>query len=98
MTHNLFSQCLRATALAMAGAVCLSAMPAAAQSQTARTNLSGDFIVAVVNTEAVTSVEVAQRIERLGAEVRRGGGKPPDADALRHAAAEAGYDLGRVPL
>jgi peptidyl-prolyl cis-trans isomerase SurA len=83
MTHNHFSQCLRATALAMAGAVCLSAVPTLAQSQAARTNLSGDFIVAVVNTEAVTSVEVAQRIERLGAEARRGGGKPPDADVLR---------------
>ncbi len=81
MTHNHLSHCLRASLLGMAGAVCLSATPAATPA--VRNNLSGDFIVAVVNTEAVTSVEVAQRIERLGAELRRVGGNPPEAEVLR---------------
>ncbi len=44
---------------------------------------SGDYIVAVVNTELVTSVEVAQRLERALAEARRAGGPAPDMAALR---------------
>ena len=54
------------------------------QAQPARNNIqSGDFIVAVVNTEAVTAVEVAQRLERIQADARRSGAALPDDQTLR---------------
>ncbi len=89
---------LRATLMAMAAAACLAGSAVQAQGPTpakaatkpapvpvaARTNIrSGDFIVAVVNTELVTSVEVAQRVERASADARRAGGALPDATALQ---------------
>jgi peptidyl-prolyl cis-trans isomerase SurA len=57
--------------------------PAAVRS-TARANLrSGDYIVAVVNSELVTSVELNQRLERVQADARRAGAKLPDEATLR---------------
>ena len=71
------------TALALAAVFCLASAPGEVQAQAGRANRSGDFIVAVVNTEAVTSVEVAQRLERASAEARRAGATLPDTSTLR---------------
>ncbi|MDT7833870.1 peptidylprolyl isomerase [Aquabacterium sp. OR-4] len=88
-------------ALALAG--CLAAPAALAQAAAARpggapaavaerNSRSGDFIVAVVNTELVTSVEVGLRLGRAQAELRRQGGQLPAEDALRQQAVEALID------
>lgn len=53
---------------------------------------TGDYILAVVNSELVTSVEVNQRAERLAAELRRGGGSVPGGSTLRQEALEALID------
>ena len=82
MTQNSKPACLRAAALVAVAALSLG-LAGAAQAQASRLNRNGDFIVAVVNTEAVTSVEVAQRVERLAAEAKRAGGPQPAADTLR---------------
>ena len=93
----------RASAVPFAAAVCvgvcmagLVAWPTPAQAQgraqTARNVRNGDFIVAVVNTEAVTSVEVAQRLERVGADAKRAGAQLPDADTLRQQVLDALID------
>ena len=51
---------------------------------------SGDFIVAVVNSELVTAAEVEQRIERMRNLVSaRGGQPPPLTDQLRQQALES---------
>ena len=86
MTDLLRSTRLRATALALAAAagwLTLGASPAQAQATAARVNRSGDFIVAVVNTELVTAVEVNQRLERALAEARRAGAAVPPRETLR---------------
>ena len=70
----------------------LSGQAAAQALQAARPNLKGDHIVAVVNTEAVTSVEVAQRIERINADARRAKTQLPDADTLRQQVLDALID------
>jgi len=66
----------------------------AAQAQTApgRSNRSADFIVAVVNTELVTSVELNQRIERIRADARRSGATLPDTATLRQQVLDALID------
>lgn len=62
-------------------------MPAMAQrTQTAR---NGDHIVAVVNTESVTAVEVEQRILRARAEAQRANLKMPTDDSLRQQALDS---------
>jgi peptidyl-prolyl cis-trans isomerase SurA len=51
---------------------------------------SGDYIVAVVNSELVTAGEVEQRIERIrAATAQRGGQRPPVSDALRQQALDS---------
>jgi peptidyl-prolyl cis-trans isomerase SurA len=51
---------------------------------------SGDFIVAVVNTELVTAAEVEQRAERMRAAMaQRGGPRPPVNDQLRQQALDS---------
>jgi peptidyl-prolyl cis-trans isomerase SurA len=92
MTHIPTFQLLRATATALAAVVCLGAGPGPAQAQAARTIQNGDFIVAVVNTEAVTAVEVAQRAERIVAEARRAGSQQPSGDVLRQQVLDALID------
>ena len=97
MTHIPFIPRLRVAALALAAAACLGAAPTAALAQTAGSagrsaNRSADFIVAVVNTEAVTAVEVTQRVERLSAEAKRAGGPQPNADVLRQQVLDALID------
>jgi peptidyl-prolyl cis-trans isomerase SurA len=51
---------------------------------------SGDYIVAVVNSELVTAAEVEQRIERIrAASTPRGGQLPPVTDPLRQQALDS---------
>jgi len=94
-THTRLRRRLQTSALALAVAAGLAggAAQALAQAQPARpASLNGDFILAVVNTEVVTSVEVAQRIERVSAEAKRGGATLPDADTLRQQVLDALID------
>ena len=83
-----------ATALALAAGMASGFAQAQTQTQpaAARANRSADFIVAVVNTELVTSVELAQRIERISADARRGGAALPDAATLRQQVLDALID------
>ena len=82
-----------ATVLVTAAAVCLGSLPGAADAQArSASNRSGDHIVAVVNTEAVTSMEVAQRVERITAEARRANSALPDAGTLRQQMLDALID------
>lgn len=53
---------------------------------------NGDFIVAVVNTEAVTAIEVAQRTERVQGEAKRSNSALPDAEGLRRQVLDALID------
>jgi len=97
MTHTPLIPRLRVAAVALAAVACLGTAPTAALAQTAgsnnrSTNRSADFIVAVVNTEAVTAVEVTQRIERLSAEAKRAGSPLPNADVLRQQVLDALID------
>ena len=90
--------CRRACTLALAAVLAVLAQDAAvaqssgASSRAARANRSGDYIVAVVNTELVTSVEVSQRQERATADARRAGGSLPTSDALRQQALDSLID------
>lgn len=71
--------------IALSGTVAM--LPAAAQRiQTAR---NGDHIVAVVNTESVTAIEVEQRIVRARAEAQRANVKLPSDDEMRKQAVDA---------
>lgn len=79
-------------ALALAAGMACGAAQAQSPAATARSNRSADFIVAVVNTELVTSVELAQRIERISADARRGGTALPDAATLRQQVLDALID------
>jgi len=92
MTHTPHSSQRRLRALALAAAVCLAGSAALAQSSPARNNRSADFIVAVVNSELVTAVEVTQRVERAAADAKRAGGAAPNAAELRQQALDALID------
>jgi len=71
--------------IALSGTVAM--LPAAAQRiQTAR---NGDHIVAVVNTESVTAIEVEQRMLRARAEAQRANVKLPSDDEMRKQAVDA---------
>ena len=51
---------------------------------------SGDYIVAVVNSELVTAAEVEQRIDRMrAANAPRGGQRPPATEQMREQALES---------
>ena len=60
-----------------------TALVGAVQAQRPATQRNGDHIVAVVNTESVTSIEVEQRVSRARTEAQRAGGKLPSDEALR---------------
>lgn len=60
--------------------------------QAARQARSGDHIVAVVNTESVTAIEVAQRMDRIRAELQRAGAAVPADGVLRQQALDALID------
>ena len=89
VSHRLLASAL---ALAMAAGAHLSASaqgrPTATERAAARaTDRSatrpGDYIVAVVNQELVTAVEVEMRMRRLAEDAARSGQRLPPADALR---------------
>ena len=95
-----FLRCLRVPGLALALGLC--AVPALAQLQIRSAanpqpqvlirgpSFSGDFIVAVVNSELVTAAEVEQRMERIrAASTPRGGQRPPVNDQLRQQALDS---------
>jgi peptidyl-prolyl cis-trans isomerase SurA len=88
MTDSI-ARLLRAAApLAVAAAILAAPLGALAQGRTLDTQRallrSGDYIVAVVNQELVTAVEVEQRIARARAEAGRAGMRlPPDAEMRR---------------
>ena len=92
MTLPPSSRRLRARLLALAAAACLAGGAAHAQSDRAASRGGGDHIVAVVNSELVTSVEVAQRVERASAEARRAGARLPDPATLRQQVLDALID------
>ena len=60
-----------------------TALVGAVQAQRPATQRNGDHIVAVVNTESVTSIEVEQRVSRARVDAQRAGGKLPSDEALR---------------
>ena len=92
MTHPFQSPTWQAPLVVLAVLAGLSGQATAQAAQAARSNLKGDHIVAVVNTEAVTSVEVAQRIERINADAKRAKAQLPDADTLRQQVLDALID------
>ncbi len=68
----------------------LAGTPAAAQS--ARAFVKGDHIVAVVNTEAVTAMEVAQRLDRIQTDAKRANAPLPAHETLRQQVLDALID------
>jgi peptidyl-prolyl cis-trans isomerase SurA len=71
-------------ALALAALTLLAAGSGSqASAQGTRSLRPGDHIVAVVNTELVTAVEVEQRLNRLRADAQRSGARLPDDATLR---------------
>ena len=95
MTLSPYPRCLR-TGLctrALVLAVVASLVGGPLQAQPGRNVIqNGDFIVAVVNTEAVTAIEVAQRIDRVQGEAKRNNSLLPDADGLRQQVLDALID------
>ena len=89
MTHPFLIPTWRSAAVALAALLCLGGQAGA---QALRNNQQGDHIVAVVNTEAVTSIEVAQRLERVQADAKRANASLPDADTLRQQVLDALID------
>ena len=92
MTHLRTLPRRRRSLSALAVALVMACSAAQAQTAAGRNNRSADFIVAVVNTELVTSVELNQRIERVSAEASRNGAKLPDTDTLRQQVLDALID------
>lgn len=93
MTHHCTPTRRRRSLLALI--LALGLVCGAAQAQTAaaaRSNRSADYIVAVVNSELVTSVELNQRIDRIRADAARSGAKLPDAATLRQQVLDALID------
>ena len=92
MTHIRTSPRQRRALSALAVALVMACSAVQAQPSAARANRSADFIVAVVNTELVTAVELNQRIERITADARRSGASLPDQATLRQQVLDALID------
>ncbi len=87
---NTLRPLLRTVALlaSAAAAVALAQMPPASRVDTrlsapARTVVPIDRIVAVVNDDVITAIELAERTQLVAGQLRRGGGQVPPADALQ---------------
>jgi peptidyl-prolyl cis-trans isomerase SurA len=95
MTHTPTFPGRRTVARALAAVLATALVCTSAQAQTASgraPSRSGDFIVAVVNTELVTSVELQQRLDRIKADARRDNTRLPDDDTLRQQVLDALID------
>jgi peptidyl-prolyl cis-trans isomerase SurA len=98
MTDPFAPRGARAAAAALALA-CAGAAMAQIQMRSAATpapqvlirgnDYSGDFIVAVVNSDLVTAAEVEQRINQMRASSARGGSPPPVTDQMRQQALDS---------
>ncbi len=95
-----FLRNLRLPALALALGLCAASAFAQLQMRSAASpapqvvirgsSFSGDYIVAVVNSELVTAAELEQRIQRVrAASAPRGGTPPPITDRLRQQALDS---------
>lgn len=85
MTLNLLSRAAVLRLLCLLAVVC-AALPAWSAAPVTTT---GDYIVAVVNSELVTAVELQKRIERLRADAQRAGAAVPDDATLRKQAMDS---------
>jgi peptidyl-prolyl cis-trans isomerase SurA len=84
MTHTPHPFGRRTVARVLAATLATALVCTSALAQTGRVaSRTGDFIVAVVNTELVTSVELQQRLDRIQADAQREGARLPDAAVLR---------------
>jgi len=88
MTDSLVRSIVLALAAGLAGMAALAQSPAAAE----RALRIGDYIVAVVNSELVTAIEVEQRAGRARDEARRSGARLPGPDVLRQQVVDALID------
>ncbi|MBI3369344.1 MAG: peptidylprolyl isomerase [Burkholderiales bacterium] len=66
--------------------------PKPASAAAPRAPRNGDYIVAVVNTESVTAVEVEQRVARIRADAQRDNARLPADEALRQQVLDALVD------
>lgn len=87
LTSGLTRLCAAAVASALFG----FATVAWAQTS-ARVLRIGDYIVAVVNSELVTAIEVERQLNRAREEARRGGARVPTVDELRKQVVDALID------
>jgi peptidyl-prolyl cis-trans isomerase SurA len=78
-----------ATAAALVGLAASLATPPAAAQAAARPARSADYIVAVVNNELVTQVEVEQRLARVRADAQRNNTRLPPEPELRRQVLDA---------
>ena len=92
MTSTRTSPRRRRSLPALALALVMACAAAQAQTAAGRSTRSADFIVAVVNTELVTSVELNQRMERISADARRNGTVLPAAEVFRQQVLDALID------
>lgn len=72
----------RLWALALAAAAALHGLPAQAQNQTQKTQ-SGDFVVAVVNSEPITNSELQSALKRISEQFKAQGQAQPDPREVR---------------
>lgn len=91
MTHTPPFSGRRTLAWALAAALACASVQAQTPGGRAPSR-SGDFIVAVVNTELVTSVELQQRLDRIKADASRDNTRLPDDDTLRQQVLDALID------
>jgi peptidyl-prolyl cis-trans isomerase SurA len=95
MTHTPTFPGRRTVARALAAVLATALACSSVQAQTSggrAPSRSGDFIVAVVNTELVTSVELLQRLDRVKEDARRDNTRLPDDDTLRQQVLDALID------
>lgn len=83
MTHTPPFSARRTLAWALAALLTCASVQAQTTAASRAPSRSGDFIVAVVNTELVTAVELQQRLDRIKADARRDNARLPDDATLR---------------
>ena len=84
MTHTPHPFGRRTLARVLAATLATALVCTSALAQTGRVaSRTGDFIVAVVNTELVTSVELQQRLDRIALDAKRDNARLPEPAVLR---------------